>query len=64
MAAALTKLDRPGQEILTLAYLDGLRPAELAQKLRLPIGTIRDTARRSLETLRTSILASSTEPAS
>jgi RNA polymerase sigma-70 factor (ECF subfamily) len=52
MAAALQQLEKPAQEILVLAFLDGLSLAEIAQKLRQPIGTVRDIARRSLGPLR------------
>jgi RNA polymerase sigma-70 factor (ECF subfamily) len=52
MAFALRQLEKPAQEILVLAFLDGLSLAEIAQKLRQPIGTVRDIARRSLGPLR------------
>jgi RNA polymerase sigma-70 factor (ECF subfamily) len=52
MAAAMLQLEKPAQEILVLAFLDGLSLAEIAQKLRQPIGTVRDIARRSLGPLR------------
>lgn len=55
MRAALSRLERPAQDILVLAFLDGLSLAEIAQKLRQPIGTIRDTARRSLGPLRAAL---------
>ena len=50
--AAFTMLDLEHQQILSLAYLDGLSHAELAQRLRMPIGTARAAARAGLERLR------------
>jgi RNA polymerase sigma-70 factor (ECF subfamily) len=35
-----------------MAYLDGLSHAEIAQRMRLPIGTVKAWIRRSLELLR------------
>ncbi len=50
--AAFTTLDHEHRRILTLAYLDGLSHAELAQRLRMPIGTTRTVVRSALDRLR------------
>ena len=52
MRTALAMLDDHGADIIVLAFLDGLSLGEIAQKLRLPIGTIKAWTRRSLGTLR------------
>ncbi len=51
---ALGAVDRDGQALLLLAYLDGLSAPDLARRLRLPVGTIKAWTRRSLERLRRS----------
>lgn len=52
MRTALAKLDDSGPEIIVLAFLDGLSLGEIAQKLRLPIGTVKAWTSRSLGTIR------------
>jgi RNA polymerase sigma-70 factor (ECF subfamily) len=49
---ALGTVDRDGQALLLLAYLDGLSASDIARRLRLPVGTIKAWTRRSLERLR------------
>lgn len=55
MRAALMTLDGRRRELLAHAFLDGMTSAELAQKLRLPIGTVKSWTRRSLTQLRTAL---------
>lgn len=55
MAQALVGLDPPSRDILVLAFLDGLSPSEIAQRLRLPIGTIKSRTRQTLGHLRTAL---------
>jgi RNA polymerase sigma-70 factor (ECF subfamily) len=52
MHQALGGVDRDGQALLLLAYLDGLSAPDLARRQRLPTGTIKAWTRRSLERLR------------
>lgn len=52
MHQAMCSVDRDGQALLLLAYLDGLSAPDLSRRLRLPIGTVRAWTRRSLERLR------------
>lgn len=57
MRAALSELDNHRRYILVLAFLDGLSAAELAQKLRLPIGTVKSWTRHGLSALRVALEA-------
>lgn len=50
--AAFASLDVEQRHLLALAFLDGLSHAELAQRLRIPIGTARQHVRASLDRLR------------
>jgi RNA polymerase sigma-70 factor (ECF subfamily) len=50
--AGFAMLDHEHRQILTLAFLDGLSHAELAQRLRMPIGTVRVVVRAALDRLR------------
>jgi RNA polymerase sigma-70 factor (ECF subfamily) len=52
MHQALSSVDRDGQALLLLAYLDGLSTHDLARRLRMPIGTVKAWIRRSLQRLR------------
>lgn len=49
---ALKQLSDEEQQILKLAYYDGLSQSEIAQQLQLPLGTVKTRARRGLLKLR------------
>jgi RNA polymerase sigma factor (sigma-70 family) len=49
----LRKIEAKPREVLTLAYFRDLSHGELAEQLRLPLGTVKTWIRRSLEQLRT-----------
>jgi RNA polymerase sigma-70 factor (ECF subfamily) len=55
MAQALAGLDAPSRDMLILSFLDGLSAAEVAQRLRLPIGTVKNRTRQSLGYLRAAL---------
>ncbi len=48
----LRKIEAKPREVLTLAYFRDLSHGELAEQLRLPLGTVKTWIRRSLEQLR------------
>lgn len=48
----LSQLDRKQREVVTLAYLRDLSHGELADQLRLPLGTVKSWIRRGLDRLR------------
>lgn len=48
----LTRLDTQQREVVSLAYLRDLSHSELAEQLRLPLGTVKTWIRRGLEQLR------------
>jgi RNA polymerase sigma factor (sigma-70 family) len=49
----LRKIEAKPREVLTLAYFRDLSHGELAEQLRLPLGTVKTWIRRSLDQLRT-----------
>ena len=49
----LGKLDHKQREVVSLAYLRDLSHGELAEQLKLPLGTVKTWIRRGLEQLRT-----------
>jgi RNA polymerase sigma-70 factor, ECF subfamily len=49
---ALRHLSKNEQQILRLAYYDGLSQSEIARRLNIPLGTVKTTTRRSLLKLR------------
>jgi RNA polymerase sigma factor (sigma-70 family) len=49
----LTRLDNKQREVVSLAYLRDLSHGELAQQLKLPLGTVKSWIRRGLDQLRT-----------
>lgn len=53
---ALTQLSEEEQQILRLAYYGGLSQSEIAQKLELPLGTVKTRARRGLLKLRQTLI--------
>lgn len=50
--AALAQLSDEQQQILRMAYYDGLSQSEIAQQLDIPLGTVKARARRGLLKLR------------
>lgn len=52
VAAALAELPEVQREALSLAYFDGLSHSEIAERLRIPVGTVKGRIRLALERLR------------
>lgn len=52
VAAAVAQLPPPQREALTLAYFDGLSHSEIAERLAVPLGTIKGRIRAALDRLR------------
>lgn len=52
VSTALAQLSENQQQILKMAYYDGLSQSEIAQKLEIPLGTVKARARRGLLKLR------------
>jgi RNA polymerase sigma-70 factor, ECF subfamily len=50
--AALAQLSADEQQTLKMAYYDGLSQSEIAEQLKIPLGTVKARARRSLLKLR------------
>lgn len=50
--AALSQLSDTQQQILQMAYYDGLSQSEIAARLKIPLGTVKARARRGLLKLR------------
>lgn len=50
--AALAQLPEGDQQILRMAYYDGLSQSEIAEQLNMPLGTVKSKARRTLLKLR------------
>jgi len=48
----MTRLDQRQRELVSLAYLRDLSHSELAEQLRLPLGSVKSWIRRGLEQLR------------
>lgn len=59
--SALTQLPENQQQILRMAYYDGLSQAKIAEQLDLPLGTVKARARRALLKLRQT-LATPSDP--
>ncbi|NJP08981.1 MAG: sigma-70 family RNA polymerase sigma factor [Leptolyngbyaceae cyanobacterium RU_5_1] len=49
---ALAQLSDEQQQVLTMAYYDGLSQSEIAQQLAIPLGTVKARSRRGLLKLR------------
>lgn len=58
ISTALAQLSSDEQQILKLAYYDGLSQSEIAKQLELPLGTVKTRARRSLLKLRQTLTRS------
>lgn len=52
VASAVAQLPPPQREALILAYFDGLSHSEIAERLSLPLGTIKGRIRAALDRLR------------
>jgi RNA polymerase sigma-70 factor (ECF subfamily) len=52
VAEAMAELPAPQLEVLQLAYFDGLTHVEIAERLGLPLGTVKGRTRLALERLR------------
>jgi RNA polymerase sigma-70 factor (ECF subfamily) len=52
IAAALNKLPLEQREVITLAFIDGLSHSQIAQKLGLPLGTVKSRVRLAYQKLR------------
>lgn len=52
VAAALAELPDAQREALSLAYFDGLSHSEIAERLSVPVGTVKGRIRLALERLR------------
>ncbi len=50
--ACLGQLDRERRSLLMLAFVDGLTHSEVAERLKMPLGTVKSWIRRGLQTLR------------
>ncbi|MBD0335824.1 MAG: sigma-70 family RNA polymerase sigma factor [Cyanobacteria bacterium Co-bin13] len=50
--SALTQLSQEQQQVLRLAYYDGLTQSQIAAQLNLPLGTVKARSRRALLKLR------------
>lgn len=50
--AAMEKLEPRQRELLELAYFEGLSQSEMAEKLELPLGTVKTWVRTALRQLR------------
>jgi RNA polymerase sigma-70 factor (ECF subfamily) len=48
----VSELPAHEREVLALAYADGLAQSEIAERLELPIGTVKSRTRRALVRLR------------
>ena len=53
----LTQLEADRRRLVLLAFVDGLSHGELADRLRLPLGTVKSWIRRSLLSLRECLAA-------
>lgn len=51
MGAALAQLDTHHREVLRLAYFAGLSQTEIAEKLSMPLGTVKSWTRQALSRL-------------
>ena len=54
--AALAQLSSVQQQILRMAYYDGLSQSQIAEQLKLPLGTVKTKVRRGLIKLRQTLI--------
>ena len=52
VAAAMAELPDAQREALSLAYFDGLSHTEIAERLQVPVGTVKGRIRLALDRLR------------
>lgn len=62
VASALAELPQPQLEAVSLAYFEGLTQAEIADRLGVPIGTVKGRLRLALDRLRSLAPAYAFEP--
>ncbi|MGC4092824.1 MAG: sigma-70 family RNA polymerase sigma factor [Polyangiaceae bacterium] len=52
LRAALASMSRDEREVLSLGYFEGLSSSEIAERIRIPIGTVKSRTRGALAKLR------------
>ena len=52
MQRCLERLEEDRRRVVVMAFVEGLSHGELAEKLRMPLGTVKSWIRRSLLSLR------------
>jgi RNA polymerase sigma-70 factor (ECF subfamily) len=57
LQSALGQLPEAQQEVIALAYYEGLTQTEIAQRLKQPLGTVKTRIRLALERLRATVKA-------
>ncbi|MFT3880659.1 MAG: sigma-70 family RNA polymerase sigma factor [Gemmatales bacterium] len=62
ICSMLCQLTQEQQEPIRLAFYQGLTHIEIAQKLQLPLGTVKTRIRTGMQSLRTTLTASGEDP--